>query len=55
MPQIYDENFKKKMVQLRLQDGRTYKSITTEYGVTKTTIAKWCANIAKNAQTALKP
>lgn len=35
------------MVQLRLQDGRTYKSITTEYGVTKTTIAKWCAQYSK--------
>ena len=50
MPQIYDENFKKKMVQLRLQDGRTYKSITTEYGVTKTTIAKWCAQYSKECQ-----
>ncbi|NLP46949.1 MAG: transposase [Epulopiscium sp.] len=43
MPQRYEPEFKKKIVKLHLQDGRTYKSITDEYGVSKVTIAK-CLN-----------
>ena len=32
MPQSYTPEFKKKIVRLHLEEGRTYKSITAEYG-----------------------
>ena len=41
MPQIYEPEFKKKIVRLHLEDGRTYKSLTQEYGVSKSAISKW--------------
>ena len=31
MPQTYTPEFKKKIVRLHLEEGRTYKSITAEY------------------------
>ena len=42
MPRNYDDEFKKKIVKLHLEEGRTYKSITNEYGVSKSAISKWC-------------
>lgn len=33
MPQSYTPEFKKKIVRLHEEEGRTYKSITAEYGV----------------------
>ena len=33
MPQSYAPEFKKKIVRLHAEEGRTYKSITAEYGV----------------------
>ena len=47
MPRSYTPEFKKKIVRLHLDEGRTYKSITAEYGVSKASIS------AKNAK--LKP
>ena len=41
MPQNYTPEFKKKIVRLHLEEGRTYKSITAEYGVSKASISKW--------------
>ena len=35
MSQSYTPEFKKKIVRLHLEEGRTYKSITAEYGVSK--------------------
>ena len=35
---IYELEFKKKIVQLRLEEGRTLQSLTNEYGVVKSTI-----------------
>ena len=35
MPQSYTLEFKKKIVRLHEEEGRTYKSITAEYGVSK--------------------
>ena len=35
MPQSYTPEFKKKIVRLHEEEGRTYKSITAEYGVSK--------------------
>ena len=38
MPQSYTPEFKKKIVHLHEEDGRTYKSITAEYGESKLVI-----------------
>lgn len=42
MPQSYTTEFKKKIVRLHEEEGRTYKSITAEYGASKASISKWC-------------
>jgi len=57
MPQSYTPELKKKIVRLHLEEGRTYKSITAEYGVSKASISKWCAEFSQECQTraVLKP
>ena len=45
MPQSYSTEFKKKIVRLHEEDGRTYKSITAEYGVSKASITNWCKEL----------
>lgn len=47
---IYEPEFKKKIVQLHLEEGRTLKSLTNEYGVVKSTISAWCRNYAEECQ-----
>ena len=42
MPQTYPPEFRKKIVRLHMEEGRTYKSIIAEYGVSKASISKWC-------------
>ena len=42
MSQNYTPEFKKKIVRLHEEEGRTYKSITAEYGVSKAAISAWC-------------
>lgn len=49
MPQSYTPEFKKKIVRLH-EEGRTYKSITAEYGVSKASISKWCSEFSKECQ-----
>ncbi len=39
MSQNYTTEFQKKIVRLHEEEGRTYKSITTEYGVSKASIS----------------
>ena len=50
MPQSYTPEFKKKIVRLHLEEGRTYKSITAEYGVSKASISKWCSEFSEECQ-----
>lgn len=50
MPQNYDSEFKKKIVRLHIEQGRTYKSITDEYDVSKASISKWCSEFSKECQ-----
>jgi transposase len=50
MPQSYEPEFKKKIVRLHLEEGRTYKSIIAEYGVSKASISKWCSEFSKECQ-----
>ncbi len=50
MPQNYTPEFKKKIVCLHLEEGRIYKSITAEYGVSKASISKWCREFSEECQ-----
>ena len=54
MSQNYTPEFKK-IVRLHEEEGRTYKSITAEYGVSKASISKWWVDSTKNARQILKP
>lgn len=40
MSQKYTPELKKKIVRLHEEEGRTYKGITAEYGVSKASISK---------------
>ena len=51
MPQNYTPEFKKKIIRLHEEEGRTYKSITAEYGVSKASISKWCSELRNECQT----
>ena len=51
MPHTYEPEFKKKIVRLHLEEGRTYKSISAEYGVSKSCITRWCNEFSKECQT----
>ena len=50
MSQKYEPEFKRKIVQLKLEEGRTYKSITNEYGVSKSAISNWCEEFTNECQ-----
>ena len=50
MPQSYTPEFKKKIVRLHKEEGRTYQSIRLEYGVSKASISKWCSEFSKECQ-----
>ena len=41
MPQSYKPEFRRKIVRLHLEEGRTYKSITAEYGVSGAWRLQW--------------
>ena len=51
MSQTYTPEFKKKIIRLHEEEGRTYRSITAEYGVAKATISKWCNELREECQT----
>ena len=51
MPQSYTPEFKKKIVRLHLEKGRTYKSIIAEYGVSKASISRWCTEFSEECKT----
>ncbi len=54
MLQNYTSEFKKEIVRLHEEEGRTYKSITVEYGVSKASISKWCGEFRKECQASPK-
>ena len=41
---------KKKIVRLHEEEGRSYRSITAEYGVSKVGISKWRSELSKECQ-----
>ncbi len=51
MTQNFTSEFKKKIVRLHEEEGRTYKSIIAEYSVSKASIANWCREFSKECQT----
>jgi transposase len=51
MPQSYTPELKKKMVRLRLEEGRTIRSITSEYSISKETLRRWCNDFKEECQT----
>ena len=51
MSQNYTPEFKKKIVRLHEEEGRTYKSIIAEYGISKAAISAWCKQFRQECQT----
>ena len=50
MPQHYDETFKKQIARLRLEEGRSIRSIMEEYGMSKASIINWCNEFREECQ-----
>ena len=48
--QHYEPEFKQQIVQLHIEEGRTYRSLTAEYGVSKASISKWCKEFSEECR-----
>ena len=51
MNRHYEPEFKKKMVRLHLEDGRSIKSLAAEYGVSEASISNWISQFRTECQT----
>lgn len=51
MKQHLSDEFKKEIVRLHLQDGRTLKSLSEEYNVSKSGISNWVKAYREECQT----
>lgn len=51
MSKQYEPEFKKKIVRLHLEEGRTLKGLATEYGVSKASISIWVKQFREECQT----
>ena len=47
----YDEEFKKKIIRLHLEEGRSLKGLADEYSVSKAAISKWTKLYREECQT----
>ena len=47
----YDEEFKKKIIRLHVEEGRSLKGLADEYGVSKAAISKWTKLYREECQT----
>ena len=47
----YEPEFKKKIVRLHLEEGRTLKGLAEEYGVSKASISNWVSQFRNECQT----
>ncbi len=47
----YPDETRQKIVRLHIQDGRTLKSLATEYGVSPASISNWVRHYRKECQT----
>ena len=50
MSRKYEPEFKRKIVRLHLEERRSYKSITADYGVSKIAVSHWCEEFSKKCQ-----
>ena len=46
----YEPEFKKKIVRLHLEEGRTLKGLAEEYGVSKASISNWVCQFRTECQ-----
>ena len=51
MNKHYESEFKKKIVRLHLEEGRTLKGLAAEYGVSKASISIWVKQFREECQT----
>ena len=51
MSQNYEPEFKKKIVRLHLEEGRSLKGLAEEYGVSKASISIWTKQFREECQT----
>ena len=51
MNQHYESEFKKKIVRLHLEDGRSIKSLAAEYRVSHASISNWTKQFREECQT----
>lgn len=51
MSQYYEPEFKKKIVRLHLEEGRSLKGLAEEYGVSKASISIWTKQFREGCQT----
>ena len=49
MSENYEPEFQKKIVRLHLEEGRTIKSITQKYGISKSAVQRWCSQFREKA------
>ena len=47
----YSEELKKKIVKLHIQDGRTIRSLSAEYGIGHASISNWIRRYREECQT----
>ena len=47
----YEPVFKKKIVRLHLEEGRTLKGLAEEYGVSKASLSNWVSQFREECQT----
>ena len=50
MSKHYEPEFKKKIVRLHLEEGRTLKGLAAEYGVSKASISIWVKQFREEAK-----
>ena len=50
MSKQYEPEFKKKIVRLHLEEGRTLKGLAAEYGVSKASISIWVKQFREGCQ-----
>ena len=51
MTQYYEPEFKKKIVRLHLEEGRSLRGLASEYGVSKASISNWTKQFREECQT----
>jgi orfA len=50
MRKYFEPEFKKKIVRLHLEDGRTIRSLAMEYSISKASISNWVSQFRKECQ-----